>query len=336
MGLSQFPVETEPDNPRGGKGGIFFEFLPDWARHMRVVRGLQMSTVNEKVRRVNEFLAWLQTEDIAAIDIENYLEHLFYAGNSTATRRGKISTLSTFFEFLVLRGVLSADPSSGITLPRRRRAVVHSFTRSDVLKLFAAIDINSALGLRNAVVLILGVFAGFRVSEIMHLRLCDVFNEDERAVLIVQEYDGFEPKWGSTRRIKLWKAPSVFVFALQAARLNEGASADDILIVSKNGRHMTRKAVGDMLKRLCDTAGLRRPKIEPKMMRTTCAASLRFVDGYDAFAIAQYLGHTDWTSVKHYISDWERVPKKYSSLALYWQGFAQIWGGEHRKLNEAG
>lgn len=310
------------------------EWLRDWEDTLKIQKGLEDSSVRVMIRRATEFLDYCAAEElnaaeISVVDVENYMKHLFYSKNANVTRAAKLSAVKGFYEHLVYRSAVEVNPAARAITPQVYSKPLQSFNRDDVLAMFSRCDIASPVALRNAVILTLGCFCGLRISEIIALRLCDVLSIDGMIDIAVQPYDDYMPKRGSARTLRfLWKAPSRLVLRLVSLRIACDARAEDLLIVSKSGRKMTESNVDTMLKKLAKAAGLRRVKVTTHMMRATFASSLRYIKGYDEFAIMRACGHRNLSTTARYIADRERITKEYPSLAAYWSGFNKLWEGE--------
>jgi integrase/recombinase XerD len=305
------------------------KIISDFERHVRILQALSESSVKVYTRKIEEFLLWAEQEKcqspVTREDVEHYLEVCFYAGNSNITRFSKLTAIRKFFRYLIYAGLMTEDPTEKIPRPRQRKRFIQFFTQSEVLKIFAAIDITREIRLRDAVIVILAVFGGLRVSEITNLTLQDIIDDGKSLDLQVTG------KFDKTRRLYLWKAPSEYIRRWISVRLSHHPRASDPLIVSyRRGGAVRGARMGiSMLDRICKqhvaAAGIHKPKISMHMFRATHANDLRHVAGYDTPAIAERLGHASIATTNDYIATRGRIHRQYPSLAAYWKEFNLLW-----------
>lgn len=306
------------------------KLLSDFARHLKVLQALSDSSVNVYLKKINEFLDWLTAQNrphnnVTRRDLEDYLEACFYKGNSNATRLSKLTAIKKYFRYLIYAGIVQEDPTEEIPRPRRRKKFIQMFTKNEILRIFAAIDIKAQMGLRDAVIFILAVFCGLRAGEISGLALQDIIDVGKSLDVHVTG------KFGKERQVYLWKVPSDYLRQWLALRMSQHARAADPLIISyrRGGRPQGHRLALSMLDRICkryaQLAGIQKPKISMHMFRATHANDLRSVEGYDTPAIAERLGHENIATTDNYISTRGRIHKTYPSLAAYWREFNTIW-----------
>jgi len=306
--------------------------LDGFERHLRILRGLVPSSVRAYRRHVEEFRAWragnvMEDGPATRQDIEGYLQWCFCRNNSNSTRTTKVVALQNYFRYLVYSGVRPDDPTETLPRPRATRPLMQTFNQDQILKMFGAIDITREKGLRDAVFLILGAFAGFRVSEITAFKIEHIQDDGKDIDLIISR-----SKRGSSRTVYLWKAPAMFLRLLLEARLAAGARIGDPLLVGyyKNGRpqgnrRLSTKALDSLLKKIAARAGIRKPAIKTHMLRATHANDLQHVRGYRLPSIMQRLGWQNADTAFRYLVRRERIPTEYPSLHSYWIDFGRVW-----------
>jgi integrase/recombinase XerD len=300
---------------------------------------------------VAEFQAWRAgnaiTTPIVSVEplklrqeVEEYLGWCFRKGNVNATRLAKLAALRSYFRYMVYDGLLPADPTEKIPSPSADSPEMIPFTRSEVLRMFAAIDITTEKGLRDVVFMIMGAFAGFRVSECWKLNIEDVIeDEDKRTNKYHMDLSVVKGKRGKYRKVWIWKAPAHYVRALLLARISQGAQVGDPLLVSykKNGqprgnRRLNNGACDDILKTLAKRAGIRRKRIKTHHLRTTHACDARKIRGYDVFTIMERLGWKDPATAALYITRREPTYQQYNDWHHYWIDFTKVW---NKKMEDA-
>jgi integrase len=307
-------------------------------QQLMILGGLQASSTGRYRAHVAEFLAWrsgnAQNTPFASMvpialrkEVEEYLGWCYRKGNGNTTRLGKLTAIQKYFRHLIYDQQITFDPTEEIPRPPRSSPAMIPFTRSEILRLFGAIDITTEKGIRDAVFMIMGAFAGFRVSEIWKLNIEDVIDDGDEMNLSIPK-----TKKKRYRMVWIWKAPAHYVRALLLARIGQGAKVGDPLLVSykKNGkprgnRRLTSCACDDLLKNLADRAGIRKAAIKTHMLRATHACDARHIRGYDVFAIMERLGWKNPETAARYITRREPTFRQYNNWHEYWIDFTKLW-----------
>ena len=322
------------------------EDLEKFGQHLAILKGRMSSSIGRYRAHVAEFLAWRAgnalTTPIVSVEplklrqeVEEYLKWCYRKGNGNTTRLGKLVALRNYFRYMVYNGYLPVDPTEKIPSPPADPTEMIPFTRSEVLRLFGEIDITTEKGLRDAVFMIMGVFAGFRVSEAWKFNIEDVIEDDD-----VMDLSVVKGKKGKSRRVWIWKAPAHYVRALLLARISQGAQVGDPLLVSykKNGqprgnRRLTTDACDDILKTLAKRAGIRRKRIKTHQLRATHACDARLIRGYDVFTIIERLGWEKPETAARYITRREPTYRQYNNWHEYWIDFTKVWNKKREDAN---
>lgn len=323
--------------------------IQGFGRHLLVLQALSDMTIQSYQAKISDFFAWYEKKsldadannnslpEISRKDIEAYLEYCFYKGNGNQTRFTKLIALKKYFRYLVYEGVMKEDITALIPSPKLSRKFVQKFSTEDVLAFFRAVNVATEKGLRDAVILILAAFCGFRVSEITSLNLNDIIDDGKSLDINV-----IDSKHNSNRVVYLWKAPSLFVRQWLTVRIAQNARACDPFLVSYRksdkvkgtGKRLTSVSVNKLVKKYADMANIRKPRVHVHMFRATHASDLRSIEGYDIPAIAERLGHKHISSTDRYFPSRGRIHRKYRSLAAYWQGFTNLWARKEGKEDE--
>ena len=315
------------------------QHVTGFKRQMSQQEGLSGTTAASYCAKVKDFFKWLEATNnlfpagsfvhATRRNVEAYLEHCFKIGNRNQTRLTKLTAIHKFYKYLIYEDIVTEDITVRIPRPKARKGLVQKFTQAEILKLFAVMDINTEKGLRDAVIFILGAFCGLRISEIKNLNMSDIV-DDGGAI----DINIVKTKHESSRTVYLWKSPSRYVNQWMAIRISQGAGKDSSLLVSyKRGDNAstlrpTSPGIDRILKRYATIAGIRKPVVTMHMLRATHASDLRYIKGYDVFAISQRLGHEDISTTQRYVPARGRINREYPSLAVYWKEFNHLWRGE--------
>ncbi|MCP4259125.1 MAG: tyrosine-type recombinase/integrase [Planctomycetes bacterium] len=320
------------------------QHISGFERQMRQQEGLSGITIESYCKKVEDFLQWLAKNrpatttppaDITRQDIEAYLEHCFIIGNKNQTRLTKLIALQKFSKYLVYEGIIPEDFTARIPRPKVRKGLVQKFTQAEILGLFAVVDIHTEKGLRDIVILILGVFCGLRISEIIKLNTNDIIDKDGSV-----EVNIIKTKHGANRVVYLWKSPSLFVMQWLTIRLSQGAgSSDPFLVAYRKGDNptpsrLTPVGIDKLIKKYASDANTRKPVVTMHMLRATHATDLRHIRGYDIFAIMARMGWESMSTAEIYVTTRTRIHKEYPSLASYWRDFGHVWSIKKEEMIE--
>lgn len=307
-------------------------YFTGFERSLRVLEGLQASSVNAYCQKIKEFHTWLIGNDIPTDptgltrkEIELFLEWCFYRGNSNQTRHTKLTALIKFFRYLRYEDIIREDITYNIPKPKITKRFMQAFTKDEILRLFSQIDHTTEKGIRDICILILAAFCGFRVSEIYNLNISDIIDDGKNI-----DFNIINSKHGGSRIVYIWKSPGAFIRQYYIIRIGQGAGIHDPFLISYNhsrpkGKRLTAGAIEQLIKKLALKAGIKRPAILTHMLRASHANDLQSIKGYTLPAIQERLGWKDLSTAGRYLVRRERLHRTYNSLYEYWIEFNHIW-----------
>ena len=271
----------------GTEGERFFEMMVaerGASANTQVAYRRDLADVGSFVARRGRDLANATTDDIRA-----YLTALNRSGASSRTAARRLSALRQFFRFLYAEGDRSDDPTATVEAPRSGRPLPKVLTEAETDALLAAARADQSIeGLRRAALIELLYASGLRVSELISLPGRALRNDTP--FIIVRGKGGRERLVpvgeGAARAVRAWLAvldgPSPWMFP------SHGASG-----------HLTRQAVGKMLKQLALDSGLAPERVSPHVLRHAFASHL-LAHGADLRSVQTMLGHADISTTQIY------------------------------------
>jgi len=263
--------------------------------YCRIEKGLSFNTIDAYRRDLGKlaaFLAGIPGAELAPSALGRYLDWLRDSGLSSRSLARHLSTLRSFFAYLVREGLIRADPTAGIRSPRQWHKLPAYLSVGDMEKLLEAADPATPVGLRDRAMIHLLYASGLRVSELCRLQLTDL-NEELGVVRVFGK--------GNKQRLVPVGRP-----ALEALRayLLQGRPAllkrrpSPYLFVSLRGRPLTRQAFWKLLAGYARRAGLVR-RVYPHMIRHSFATHL-LEGGADLRSVQLMLGHADISTTQVY------------------------------------
>ena len=157
--------------------GGFRDFLALEAGHSRHT----VISYMRDVRRLAEYVSQRgldAPEAIAPKHLREFLYHLKDLGLAPSSIRRHISSIRTYYRFLVSEGFAPTDPSERIELPKVWRKLPEVLTHDEVEALLGAPSLDEALAWRDRALLEVAYATGVRVSELIGLGVSDVWYDD--------------------------------------------------------------------------------------------------------------------------------------------------------------
>lgn len=261
---------------------------------MTAERGAAANTVAAYRRDLHDFAGFLGGDDGAcrdatADDVRAYLAAMHRAALSPRTASRRLSALRQFFRFLHAEGQRADDPTAIIEAPRAGRSLPKVLGEDEVDRLLAAArSRKDAEGLRRATLIELLYATGLRVSELIALPRA-AFRDDAPFVVV-------RGKGGRERLVPVGEHAASAVRALIAVQ--EGPQRWLFPSHGASG-HLTRQAVGRLLKDLAIEAGIDPARVSPHVLRHAFASHL-LAHGADLRAVQKMLGHADISTTQIY------------------------------------
>jgi integrase/recombinase XerD len=279
-------------------------------------RGFSARTVPDYLHNVKLFLEYLEGVGVMAIgevdralvaDYQIRLLDQTYRDKpiSSVTKLRRLSIVRCFCGYLVKSGVLAADPTADLELPKRPKKLPKDIlTKKEMGKLLEAPDLKTPLGIRDRAILEVFYSTGIRASELCNLTLHDID-------LANGELRVTQGKNAKDRVVPLGEVACDYLeLYLRKARKELAASSGQtILFVTKNGKKFRYTTLSFLITRLGQRAGLKK-HIASHNLRHTCASHL-LQGKADIRYIQEILGHRSLATTQIYtkveIADLKKV-----------------------------
>jgi integrase/recombinase XerD len=276
--------------------GIMDVLVDQFLAYLRMERGLADNTVEAYGRDLVRFSRFLEDRkcsplEVSRDEIGEYLSLLARALSRRSVARN-ISTIKTFFRFLVSQGKLETSPARLVESPRLSRRLPEILSPREVERLLSMPDASHPRGQRDLAMLELLYATGLRVSELTRLKVLDVNLEA-----------GFVRTMGKGSRERMVplgeKALGAVRTYLSHGRLTmiKGANSP-YLFLNPRGRALTRQGFWKIIKKYGFAAGIRK-KITPHGLRHSFASHL-LEAGADLRSVQVMLGHADISTTQIY------------------------------------
>jgi len=275
-------------------------YIKSYQSYLRIERGLSKNTIDNYTFDIERLCLFLDENSISVSPIninEETIQLFIYSVAKEVNARSQariISGLKSFFTYMLFEDYRTDNPLELIETPRIGRKLPDTLSIIDIDRLIAAIDLSSNEGERNRAILETLYGCGLRVSELVSLKISDLFF-DEGFIKITGKGNKqrFVPIGSFTQNyIEIYK---------NAVRthVNIQKGHEDTLFLNRRGRQLTRAMIFTIIKDLAVKIDLNKI-ISPHTFRHSFATHL-LENGADLRSIQLMLGHESITTTEIYV-----------------------------------
>ena len=267
------------------------DILKDYENYLKIERAMSRNTVASYCSDVRKFLAAVpsQPEYVASEDIEQYISGLSEVSKRSQARF--LSSLRSFFNWLVLEGSITDNPCDKIDSPKLGHYLPGVLSVEEVEAMMDVVDLTTWQGLRDRAILEILYGCGLRVSEAVGLKLSCLYF-DEGYIRVIGKGD-------KERLVPVGEMAADAVNAYLERRPQPyNAESDDIVFLNRFGRSLSRQSMFKMVKTMALLADVRK-EISPHTLRHSFATHL-VENGADLRLVQEMLGHENLTTTEIY------------------------------------
>lgn len=274
--------------------------LKDYRSYLKIERGLSENTITNYSLDVEKLMKWLEEHEISVSPVsisEEVVQQFIYSLAKKVNSRSQariISGLRGFFNYLVFEDYRKTNPLELIESPKTGRKLPDTLSTEEIDSLIAAIDLSKPEGERNRAILETLYGCGLRVSELIDLRLSDLF--------FAEGFIKVTGKGSKSRFVPIAEATQKYInLYREQIRIHQDIQKghEDTLFLNRRGRKLTRAMIFTIIRQLSEASGLKK-KISPHTFRHSFATHL-LENGADLRAIQQMLGHESITTTEIYV-----------------------------------
>ena len=271
--------------------------IKNFTTYLKLEKGLSENSIEAYIRDVSRFGNYcvdLLPQDVGASDISSFFKELLASELLAETSQARLlSSIRAFYKYLMYEDIIDVDPSELVDPPKIGRKLPDPLTVGEINQMLEVIDKSTPLGVRNASIIETMYSSGLRVSELVNLKIRDVYFESD-----------FVRVFGKGNKERLVPLGS---YAKQSIRdymkdcrevrkVKEGE--EDIVFLNNRGARLTRVMIFTIISTIAKLAGIER-KISPHSLRHSFATHL-LEGGADLRAIQEMLGHSSITTTEIY------------------------------------
>jgi integrase/recombinase XerD len=271
--------------------------INDFIDYLRFERRLSKNTIVSYERDLEKYRFFLNRSKIKEIlNVSNdqilyFLEFIYKTQNSSSVSR-ILSTLRTFYKYLVRDGKIQKNPFSSIKNPKQPKKILEILDEQEVREFLESIPSSSYLELRDKAMFELLYSCGIRVSEIVDLKLSDI-DFDEGLIRFIGK--------GNKERITPVgdNAKDCLGKYIRAARYNlERERKSENVFLNRNGQKITRQGFWKILKKYAGKANVSK-NLYPHLFRHSYATHM-LERGADLRIVQELLGHSSISTTEIY------------------------------------
>ena len=271
--------------------------IDNYLLSLRIEKGLSDHTLSAYSGDLLHFQKFLEKEhsqivNITSIVIVAYLIQLEKQKIVAKSRARKLVTLHGFFKYLLHTKKITDDPTQSISLPKTGLALPHVLDVSEVTQLIDTPSTKTPIGVRDQTMLEVMYSSGLRVSELISLKIQDVYLEAGFLKVFGKGSKERLIPIGEYAREKL----TTYIETARPSLLKQKAST--YLFIGRTPNPMTRQGFWKLLKKYALLAGIQK-KISPHTLRH-CFATHLLQGGADLRAVQMMLGHSDISTTQIY------------------------------------
>lgn len=275
-------------------------YIKNFQSYLKIERGLSKNTVANYTFDLERLCSFMNENSISVSPEkigEETIQQFIYSVSKEVNARSQariISGLKSFFSYMIFEDYRADNPMELIDAPRIGRKLPDTLSVEDVDRLIAAIDLSTPEGERNRAILETLYGCGLRVSEIVTLKISDLFF-DEGFIKITG-------KGNKQRFVPIAKSTQKYIELYKNSIRNHMTivkGAEDTLFLNRRGNQLTRAMIFTIIKSLAVRIDLQK-NISPHTLRHSFATHL-LENGADLRSIQMMLGHESITTTEIYV-----------------------------------
>ena len=275
-------------------------YIKSFQSYLKIERGLSKNTIANYTFDLERLCTFLVENNISVSPEkinEETIQQFIYSVSKEVNARSQariISGLKSFFSYLIFEDYRTDHPMELIEAPRIGRKLPDTLSLDDIDMLIAAIDLSRLEGERNRAILETLYGCGLRVSELVTLKISDLFFEEN--------FIKITGKGNKQRFVPIAKATQKYIESYKNTvriHLNIVKGHEDTLFLNRRGKQLTRAMIFTIIKRLAIKINLEK-NISPHTLRHSFATHL-LENGADLRSIQMMLGHESITTTEIYV-----------------------------------
>ena len=273
--------------------------IAEYINYLKLERGSSKATISSYTYDLNRLKEALISNGVnrpTLTQLENLRASIGSLSIDLSTRSlaRLVSSMKGFFSYLTAEKYLEVNPSEQIEAPKLSKKIPVFLTKDEVQEFLSTIDLSHPQGSRNLAIFEMLYACGLRVSEILQLRLSDLFLSE-----------GFIRVMGKGQKTRLVPIGTYSIKRLEGYLENRVSVYqpqplyEDVLFLNRRGKSLTRAMIFTLTKQIVEKTRIKK-EISPHTFRH-CFATHLLENGADLRAIQLMLGHESITTTEIYL-----------------------------------
>ena len=277
------------------------KLLKDYRAYLRLERTMSQNTVASYCSDVSKFLDSLDSgpEKASPEDVASFIHQK--GANTSRTQARKLSALKSFYNWLMLEGIMAENPCDRVDAPKLGRYLPDVLSTEEIEALIDSVDTTKWQGKRDKAIIETMYGCGLRVSEAVGLKLSCLYFDDGFIRII--------GKGNKERLVPMGEMAISAIYEYMKVRPNAAdTESEEFLFLNRFGYSLSRISMFNMIKRQALIADIRK-EISPHTLRHSFATHL-IENGADLRVVQDMLGHESILTTEIYThidsATWQR------------------------------
>lgn len=274
--------------------------IKEFLNYLRLEKSLSNNTLQAYAHDVAKLKQFMHNSNsqtsparVSSDDIHGFVTYLGAQNFSAFTQARILSGIKAFFKYLETEEIISENPTRYIDAPKLGRKLPDVLNVMEIEKIFDSIDLSTPEGARNRAMLETLYSSGLRVSELVNLKINQVYFDIGFLRII--------GKGNKERLVPIGRTAMKYMkIYLEDIRVHIPVKPgfENIVFLNRNGRRLTRVMIFIIIKKLTQSVGIDK-KVSPHTFRHSFATHL-IEGGADLRAVQEMLGHESITTTEIY------------------------------------
>jgi integrase/recombinase XerD len=274
--------------------------IKDFKNFLKFEKNLTENTIKSYVLDIKKLIDFIEdnyknkkADDITNNDIKQFI----YTQSKIIGSRSQsrlISSIKKFFHFLEIEKTIEENPTDELEYPKIGLKIPETLTTIEIDSLINYFKNSKNNSLRNSTITEVLYSCGVRVSELINIKISDIFFED-----FLIKVNGKGNKERFVPMSKLSKNMIKDYISSERFNIIPKKGYQDFLFLNNRGQNLTRVMIYTILNVAKKGLGFKK-KISPHLLRHSFATHL-IENGADISSIQKMLGHTNITTTERYL-----------------------------------
>ena len=274
--------------------------IKDFKNYLKIERNLSLNTIESYLFDVKKLIVYLKKNKInkepLTLQSDQIKEFIYHISKEIKpqTQARIISGLRRFYDYLILEELIEISPMKNIETPKIGVHLPTTLTLKEIDKMISNIKLTSKTGIRNVAIIELLYSCGLRVSELVNLKVSDLFFKES---LIKVTGKGNKERFVP---ISVLSQEYIINYLNEIRKHHKiKKNFEDTLFLNERGTNLSRNMIFIIINKLKKQSNINK-KIGPHTLRHSFATHL-IENGADLITIQKMMGHESITTTERYL-----------------------------------